>query len=189
MKKLLILFLIVAGAGMVQAQGRVDGQNSFHAQFGFLPTEANNQSLAYMVKGGYSKLFGSKGFMGKADLNFANYEVSYRDNLRLPYQRINIAITPGYSYEGLFPLMINGFVGFYGAYEIVNNNNSTISGTNVRVPEKINSFNTGFVGTAELELSITPWLSAVVDFTQYYDITSKFSKGKYAIYGGFKFNL
>lgn len=171
------------------AQGRVDGQNSVYAGFGFMPTQINNSTFAYQLKAGYVKIFGSSGLIGKADLNFATYEVAYRDNLRLPYQRINIAVMPGYSYEGWFPLMINGFVGFYGAYEIVNNNNRTISGTNGQIPEKINSFTTGFAGTAEIEVSISQWLSVVVDFTQYYDITSKFSKGKYAFYGGFKFNF
>lgn len=171
------------------AQGRVDGQNSVYAGFGFMPTQINNSTFAYRVKAGYVKLIGNSGFIAKADLGYSSYEVAYRDNLRLPFQRIHIDVMPGYSYEGLFPVMLNGFIGFYGAYEIINNGSRAIKNYSGEIPENINSFTTGFVGTAEIEVSIYQWLSVVVDFTQYYDLASKFSKGKYAIYGGLKFNF
>lgn len=179
-----VLLFAFAATGM--AQGRTDGQNSVYLDFGVVPQHTGN-NFAYSAKGGWSKVFGTKGFLGKLGVGYSNYEVGYLDNTSIPFQRIHLDIMPGYSYVGLYPLMINGYLGAYGALEIINNDNPMIKGKAENIIESTTNFTVGFTGTLELELNVLKNLSIVADITQYYDMNSKFSKAKYAVFGGIKY--
>lgn len=188
-KKILIGIVLLSATTAGMAQGRIEGQNSFHGQFGFMPTELGNDKFGFMAKAGYGRVLGSAGFMGKVELFYGQYQVKYKDDVMLPYNRFGIEIMPGYSYEKLYPLMINGYLGVFGNYETVNNGSHGLKDNTGVIVEKVESFNTGIAGSIELELWVLKNFSVLLDFTQYYDFTSKFSIGKYAFFGGIKYSF
>jgi hypothetical protein len=179
-----MLLFAVAATGM--AQGRTDGQNSVYADFGIVPEHTGN-NFAVSAKAGWAKVLGTKGFFGKVGVGYSNYEVGYLNNISIPYQRIHVDVMPGYSYVGLYPLMINGYLGAYGALEVVNHDKKGVEDHAENILEPTTNFTVGFVGTLEFEVNLSKNLSIVADITQYYDINSKFSKAKYAVYGGIKY--
>lgn len=179
-----VLLFAFAATGM--AQGRVDGRSSIYADFGIIPKHTGN-NFAFSAKVGRTIGISSEGFLGNIGLGYSNYGVGYLSDTSIPFQRIHLDIMPGYSYVGLHPLTINGYLGAYGALEIINNDNPMIKGKAENIIESTTNFTVGFTGTLELELNVLKNLSVVADITQYYDMNSKFSKAKYAVYGGIKY--
>lgn len=179
-----VLLFAFAATGM--AQGRVDGRSSIYADFGIIPKHTGN-NFAFSAKVGHTIGISSEGFLGKIGLGYSNYGVGYLSDTSIPFQRIHLDVMPGYSYVGLHPLTINGYLGAYGAVEIVNNDSRQVKDRAENIVEAMTNFTVGFAGTLELELSIFDKLSVIADITQYYDINSKFSKAQYAVYGGIKY--
>lgn len=168
------------------AQGRRADQSGIHAQYGFIPAK-NEIKAGYMGKMGYNRIIGEKGFLGKAEVFYQKNQVSYLDNQILPYQRYGINVNAGYSYEGLYPVYFNVYAGVFGAFENVNKGVKTDPLYNATIPTKVNNFTYGINGSTEVEVILARKLSFILDYTQYYDFKSKFSKSNYAIFGGIKY--
>lgn len=185
--KLFLIPLLLLGI-LVNAQGRRKDQSAVHAQYGYMLAK-DSIAGGFMAKAGYSKIFGDKGFLGKAEGFYQDYKVGYLDNQLLPYQKYGVNIQAGYSYEGLVPVFLNIWAGGYGAYEIVNKGMQNDPRYNAPIPAEIKGFTYGVTGSAEIELIVVRKLSIVADYTQYYDLKSKFSKSNYAFFGGIKYYI
>jgi len=183
------LVLLIAGTVTVQAQGRRAGQSSLQAGYGFMPSMVDSKGDAFMLKGGYGLVFGDNGWLGRADFVYSKYSVNYTNDRIFPYEKYGINVQVGWSYEGLYPVFLNGFAGIFGAYEKINNGNTEDYISSNKIPYKMKQFTFGFSGTAEIEIMLVENLSLAFDYTQSYDVISKFSKGQYAIFGGLKFYI
>lgn len=187
MKKHLLLLLVLF-ALMLNAQGRRDKQSAIHAQYGYV-MDKDSLTGGFMAKAGYSRVMGDKGFLGKVEGFYQDYKVTYLDNQILPYQKYGLSVSAGYSYEGLSPVFINGWLGAYGAFEKANDGNQNDPKFNAAIPAKVSGITYGLTGSAEVEVMLTRKLSFLVDYTQFYDLKSKFSKSNYAFFGGLKYYI
>lgn len=186
-EKIFLMAFILVGL-LVSAQGRRKDQQAVNIEYGFLPSKGDLKS-GYAVKGGYSKVFGDKGFLGKAEAFYQDYEVGYLDNQTLPYQKYGASVMAGYSYEGLAPVFFNVYAGVFGAYEKANNGNQNDPLYNAEIPQKVDGLVYGLTGSAEVEVMLTRKISLVGNYSQWYDVKSKFSKSQFGIFGGLKFYL
>ncbi|CAA7393302.1 hypothetical protein [Chryseobacterium fistulae] len=142
-----------------------------------------------MAKVGYMRVIGDKGFLGKAEAFYQDYKVNYIDGQVLPYKRYGLNVNAGYSYEGLYPVLINGWLGAYGAYETANDGNQKDPKYNAEIPTNVKGFVYGISGSGEVEVVLVRKLSLLVNYTQYYDLKSKFSKSNYAFFGGLRYYI
>lgn len=180
----LLLFSFVAFA-----QGRRANQSGIHAQYGYIFPKFDDYQSEFMAKVGYNQTFGDKGFIGKAEAFYQDYNVSYSNNQILPYQKYGLAIYGGWSYEALHPVYINFYGGAYGGYEVVNDGNSKDILYNATIPTSVKGFTYGLTGGMELEVLLARRISLIADYTQYWDLKSKFSKSNGAVFGGIKFYI
>ena len=189
MRKLGLLILF-AFSTLAFAQGRRNGQSAIHAQYGFMPSMTDAKENAFMFNAGYLKVFNEKGWLGKAEVIYAKYEVDYISQQKLPYERYGLNVQAGWTYEGLKPLYLNAYAGLFAGFEKINNGKDTDPLYNATIPEKVQGFTYGISGTAEAEVSIIPTkLSFIANYNQFYDLQSKFSKGNYGIFGGLRYYI
>lgn len=186
MKKLSIilglLFFSVASSQAIK-----NGQSGVHAEYGFSPSKEDLKS-GYFVKAGYSRVMGEKGFLGKAEFFYQSSEVKYYNNI-MPYAKYGINVNAGYGYEGLYPVVLTAWLGVFGSLENVNKGNENYPNSSAIIPEKTNSFTYGISGSLGGEIFITNNLAFLVNYSQFYDVASKFSKSNYGIFGGLKFYI
>lgn len=187
MKKVLISAALLISISIF-SQGRRDKQSFINAQYGYILSK-DNLDGGFMAKAGYGKLIGEKGLMGKGEVFYQDYKVNYIDNQILPYKNYGLSAMAGYSYEGLSPVFINVWLGAFGSYEIVNDGNTKDPIYNTDIPERLKGFTYGLTGSAELEIMLFRKLSLVADYTQYYDLKSKFTKSNFAFFGGLKYYI
>lgn len=189
MKKPIFIFAVIIGI-TTMAQGRRNGQSGLHAQYGFMPGMNDTKESAFMANVGYLKVFNEKGWLGKAEAIYGKYEVNYSDGQKLPYERYGVNVQAGWTYEGLKPVYLNAFAGLFAGYERANNGQENDPLYNAKIPAKVSGFTYGLSGTAEVEVAIIPTtLSFIANYNQFYDMQSKFSKGSYGIFGGFRFYI
>lgn len=186
-ERVIVLTLILLGI-TINSQGRRDAQSWIHAEYGIMPGQ-DDLSVGPMAKLGYGKVIGSKGILGKAEAFYHNYSVEMFDQQFLPYQKYGLNVAAGYSYEGLFPVLLNGWAGAYGAYEQVNNGNTRSPLYSSVIPGDIKGFIYGLSGSAELEIFLAKKVSLLVNYTQYYDLKSSFSRSNYGVFGGLKYSF
>jgi hypothetical protein len=187
--RLLIVYMLFFSI-VLNAQGRRKDQSSVHAEYGYMNLGSDSlKKGGYMAKIGYARVIGDKGFLGKAEAFYQDYKVNYIDGIVLPYKRYGLNVSAGYSYEGLYPVFINGWFGAYGAYENVNEGNTKDPKYNAEIPAKVKGFVYGLSGSAEVELVLVRRLSLLVNYTQYYDLKSQFSESQYAFFGGLRYYI
>lgn len=182
MKKVLVAVLALSSIGIF-AQGRRSGQSGIHANYGFIPSH-NSTGSGSMIKAGYNRVIGNKGFLGKVEGFYASYKVKYANTEVLPYQKYGLNAQIGYGYEGLYPFLINAYGGAFGGYEVVNKGEK-----NINISDDLKSFRYGISGTIEAEFVVVRNLSITIDYTQFYDFKSKFSKSNGTIFGGLKYYI
>ena len=186
-EKIAILFVIIFTITM-NAQGRRKNQSEIHAQYGYV-LDKDSLTGGFMAKVGYGRVFGDKGVLGKVEGFYQDYKVNYLDGQILPYEKYGLNVSAGYSYEGLAPVYLNVYGGVFGAYEMANGGNSKDPLYNAEIPTKVKGFVYGLSGSAEVEVVVVRKLSFVVDYTQFYDLKSKFSKSNFAFFGGLKYYI
>lgn len=187
--KFLALAILLFGIS-VYGQGRRANQSGIHAAYGYMPISSDSAKTgSFMALAGYNRVLGDKGFLGKIEGFYQKSKVGYTGGQYLPYEKYGLNISAGYSYEGLYPLFLNAYVGAFGAYEKVNDGKERDPLYNAQIPAKVKGFAYGISGSAELELVLARKLSLIGNYTQFYDVSSKFSKSNYAIFGGLKFYL
>lgn len=192
MKNRILVLALLLIAFVVQAQGRRSGQSGIHAQYGYMPNSKDKDTVkgnSFMAIAGYNHVFGDKGFLGKAELFYMKNNVSYTGGQYLPYERYGLNVSAGYSYEGLYPLFLNLYGGAFAGYEKVNNGDERDPLYNALIPAKVKGFTYGLSGSAELELVLVRRLSLIANYTQFYDLQTKFSKSNYGIFGGLKYYI
>lgn len=186
MKKIAITtFLLMAVS--ITAQGRRANQSAAQIAYGVMPDAEKSQGNSFMLKAGYSRVIGEKGFLGKAEAFYQKYGVGYIDEQILPYQKIGISAQAGWSFENLSPFFLNIYLGGFAAHETVNEGENKDLLYQAEIPEKVKGMTYGINGGVEAELIIYKNISLTVDYSQYYDLKSKFSETSYAIFGGLKF--
>lgn len=188
MKGKILIATLLLFAILMNAQGRRKDQSAIHAQYGYI-LDKDNLTGGFMTKAGYSRVMGEKGFLGKAEGFYQDYKVSYLDNQVLPYQKYGLSVQAGYSYEGLAPVFLNAWFGGYAAYEKANDGNQKDPRYNAVIPTKVTGITYGITGSAEVEIVLFRKMSLLLDYTQYYDLKSKFSKSNYGIFGGLKYYI
>lgn len=171
------------------AQVRSADQSGIHAQYGYIFPKYDEHKSEFMAKIGYNRTFGENGYLGKAEAFYQNYNVGYTDGQTLPYQKYGVSAYAGYSFEKINPVLINAYAGAYGAYEVVNDGNSRDKLYNAEIPASVKGFTYGLTGSIELELILSRKFSFLADYTQYWDLKSKFSKSNGAVFGGIKFYI
>lgn len=183
-----LLLLMVFFTLTLNAQGRRDKQSAIHAQYGYI-MDKDSLTGGFMAKAGYSRVIGDKGLLGKVEGFYQDYKISYIDEQILPYEKYGLSVMAGYSYEGLAPVYLNAWLGGYGAFEKANDGNQNDPKYNAAIPTKVSGITYGLTGSAEVEVMVVRKLSLVVDYTQFYDLKSKFSKSNYAFFGGLKYYI
>lgn len=183
-KTLFIVGLFTAMS--VNAQGRRDGQSAIHANYGFPLGKKGNQS-EMMVKAGYSRTFGDKGILGKAEFFYKTYGVSYIDSNPLPYQMYGVNVNAGYSFEKLQYVYLTAYAGLYGGFEVVNKNNPKEPTHGQTINGELRGFRYGISASAEVEVPVIRNFSIIADYTQFFNLTSKFSKAIGTVNGGVKY--
>ncbi|MBD3906760.1 MULTISPECIES: hypothetical protein [Chryseobacterium] len=186
--KLLIIFMLFLSI-ILNAQGRRSNQSGIHAEYGYIATSDTIKKGSFMAIAGYNHVFGDKGLLGKVEAFYQDTKVGYTDNQILPYQKYGLNVSAGYSYEGLYPVFLNAYFGAFGAYENVNDGNQKDPKFNAQIPTKVKGFVYGLSGSAEIELVLVRRLSFLVNYTQFYDLKSEFSKSNYAFFGGLKYYI
>lgn len=186
--KYILFTLFFSFSALTYAQGRREDQSSIYTQYGYMP-DKNDLTDGFMIKGGYRKVIGNSGVLGKIEGFYQDYKIEYRSNQILPYQKYGLALNGGYSYENLAPFFINIYAGAYGAYEFVNNGSERDPKFNALIPVKVKGFVYGLSGSVELEIILARKLSFIADYTQYYDFKSDFSKSNYAFFGGLQYYI
>ena len=187
-RRILIILLLFVGL-CYNAQGRRANQSGIHAQYGYIASNDTIKKGSFMAIAGYNHVFGDKGFLGKAEAFYQDTKVGYTDGQILPYQKYGLNVSAGYSYEGLYPVFLNAYVGAFGAYENVNDGNQKDPKYNAQIPAKVKGFVYGLAGSAEVEVVLARKLSLLVNYTQFYDLKSDFSKSNYAFFGGIKYYI
>ncbi len=188
MKRSFLMLCALCLCMLLQAQGRRSGQSAVHAEYGYI-LDKGELTGGFMAKAGYSKVFGEKGLLGKAEAFYQDYKVNYIDEQVLPYQKYGVNVNAGYSYEGLAPIYLNGWLGGYAAYETVNNGNLRDPKYNAEFPVPVENFVFGLSGSAELEYAFARRFSLLANYTQFYDLKSDFSKSNFALFGGIKYYI
>lgn len=184
-----ILFaLFFSLSTLVFAQGRRENQSSIHVQYGFNPSK-DDLKAGKTILAGYARAFGNKGFMGKVEGFYQDFEVGYLNNQILPYKKYGLNINAGYSYEGFYPVMINAWAGGFGGYQDVNGGDKTAPITKETIQEDVKGFVYGISGSLEGEVFLTRKLSLLASYSQFYDLKSKFSKSNYGFFGGLRFYI
>lgn len=186
MKKTFLVFTLLVGLSSLFAQGRFDGQSYIFANGGYV-LERDSLSSGFMVKAGYGRVMGDMGWFGKAEAFYHDYEVKYIDGQNLPYQKYGLSVLGGYSLEQLAPIYFNFNAGGYLAYENANKGKDTDPLYNAKIPVNVKGVTYGIVGGAEIEYMFVDGLSFTIDYTQYYDLRSKFSKSNFGLFGGLKY--
>ncbi|WP_336691130.1 MULTISPECIES: hypothetical protein [unclassified Chryseobacterium] len=187
-RNILVVILFLIGI-FVSAQGRRANQSGIHAQYGYIPTNDTLKKGSFMAIAGYNHIFGDKGLLGKIEAFYQDSKVRYTDNQILPYQKYGLNVAVGYSYEGLYPVFLNGYIGAFGAYEKANEGNQKDPLYNAQIPNNVKGITFGLSGSAEIEIVLVRKLSLITNYTQFYDLKSKFSKSNYALFGGLKFYI
>lgn len=188
MKKILIIsFLMMAIS--VYSQGRRANQNAAHLAYGLMPDAKKANQNSFMLKAGYSRVIGKKGFLGRAEVFYQKYGIEYIDKQILPYQKIGVSAQAGWSFENLSPFFLNIYLGGFAAHETVNGGENKDLLYQAEIPEKVKSMTYGINGGLEAEMTIYKNISATVEYNQFYDIKSKFSESNYGIFGGIKIYL
>lgn len=188
MRKVIILGIFLMGGILAFAQGRREDQSTIQVQYGLIPS-TEDFSSGKMVKMEYGRVIGDKGWLVKTGIFYQDYEVGYANKQSLSYQKYGLSATAGYTYEGLQPVFLNAYLGIYGGYEVVNKGIDIDYLHNAKIPKPVKGFAYGLTGSAELEVIIIRNFSFVVDYTQFYDLKSSFSKSQYAVFGGFKYYI
>ncbi len=188
MKEKILIATLLLFAVLINAQGRRKDQSAVHAQYGYI-MDKESLTGGFMAKAGYTRVMGDKGFLGKVEGFYQDYKVSYLDNQILPYQKYGLNVQAGYSYEGLAPIFLNVWLGGYGAYEKANDGNQRDPLYNAEIPAKVSGITYGITGSAEVEIVLFRKMSLLLDYTQYYDLKSKFSKSNYGFFGGLKYYI
>lgn len=188
MRKNVLILMLICLCVLADAQGRRKNQSAAHAEYGYV-MEKGDLNAGFMVKGGYGKIFGDKGFLGKVEGFYQDYEVNYLDNQILPYQKYGINVNAGYSVETLAPLYINAWIGGYGGYETVNNGNNRDPKYNAEIPDEIKGIIYGISGSAEIEYNFARKFSFLTNYTQFYDLKSNFSKSNFGLFAGVKYYI
>lgn len=188
--KFLILTLLFATM-LAYGQGRRANQSGIHASYGYMPVSASDslKEGSFMAIAGYNQVIGNKGLLGKVEAFYQKTKVGYTGNQLLPYEKYGLNVSAGYSYEGLYPVFLNAYVGAFGAYEKANDGNQKDPLYSAQISEKVKGFTYGISGSAEIEVVLVRKLSLIGNYTQFYDLKSKFSKSNYAIFGGLKFYI
>lgn len=184
---LAVFFITISAFG----QGRRANQSGIHATYGYMPVSASDsiKKESFMAVAGYNQVIGDKGFLGKIEGFYQKTKVGYTGNQFLPYEKYGLNVSAGYSYEGLYPVFLNAYVGAFGAYEKVNDGSDMDPLYGALIPEKVKGFTYGVTGSAEIEVVLVRKLSLIANYTQFYDLKSKFSKSNYALFGGLKFYI
>lgn len=188
MKRNALILFALCLCMLVQAQGRRKGQSAVHAEYGYILDQGDLKG-GFMAKTGYSKVFGDAGVLGKVEGFYQDYEVTYMDEQILPYQKYGLNVNAGYSYEGLAPVYLNGWLGGYAAYETVNKGNSKDPKYSAEFPVPVENFIFGLSGSAEVEFAFARRFSLLANYTQFYDLKSDFSKSNFALFGGLKYYI
>jgi len=188
MKKIFTTTLLLIGF-LAFSQGRRADQNSLQASFGVMPDTEKTDQTSFMMKAGYSKVTGKKGFLGKAEIFYQKYGVGYIDSQILPYQKIGISAQAGWSFENLSPFFLNIYLGGFAAHETVNGGENKDLLYQAEIPEKVKGITYGINGGLEAELIVYKNISFTVDYNQYYDLKSNFSETSYGVLGGLKVYL
>jgi len=186
--RILVLLLLFIGL-YYNAQGRRANQSGIHAQYGYIASNDTIKKGSFMAIAGYNHVFGDKGFLGKVEAFYQDTKVVYTDNQVLPYQKYGLNVSAGYSYEALYPVFLNAYFGAFGAYENVNDGNQKDPKYSAQIPTKVKGFVYGLSGSAEIEVVLARRLSLLVNYTQFYDLKSEFSKSNYAFFGGIKYYI
>lgn len=186
-KNLITLSLIATGI-IATAQGRRAEQSAVHLEYGYILDKGDLKG-GFMAKGGYSKVMGDKGFLGKAEGFYQNYDVTYLDNQILPYQKYGVNVNAGYSVEALAPLYINAWLGGFAGYEMVNDGNTKDPKYSAEIPTEVKGFVYGISGSGELEYAFARKFSLLANYTQFYDLKSKFSKSNFGVFAGIKYYI
>lgn len=188
MKKTLTTALLIFGI-LTFSQGRRANQNAVQTSYGIMPDVDNTEQNSFMVKAGYSKVIGKKGFLGKTEIFYQKYGVGYIDLQTLPYQKIGISAQAGWSLENLSPFFVNFYLGGFGAHETINGGENKETLYQSEIPEKTKGITYGIAGGLEAEIIVYRNISFTVDYNQYYDLKSKFSETSYGLFGGLKIYL
>lgn len=188
MKNNITILLFIIGGVLANAQGRRADQSAVNIEYGYI---ANNEDVegGFMLKGGYSKVIGKKGFLGKIEAFYQNYEVTYIDNQILPYQKYGLNANAGYSIEALAPVYFNAWIGGFAGYEMANDGKKTDPKYNAEIPTEVKGFVYGLSGSAEIEYAFARKFSMLTNYTQFYDLKSKFSKSNFGFFAGIKYYI
>lgn len=173
---------------LATAQSRRKDQSSINLQYGYV-LDKDDLKGGFMVKGGYGKVLGNKGIIGKVEGFYQKYDIKYLDDQILPYNKYGINVSGGYSYEGLVPVFINIYGGVFGAYESANDGKQYDPLYNSEISKNVKGFVYGLSGSIEVEFVLANKLSLIADYTQYYDLKSQFSKSNFAFFGGIKYYI
>lgn len=173
---------------LVYGQGRSNGQYVVNAQYGFVPS-SGDKTGQFMIDVGVSKIIGDKGFFAKIETIYANYKVDYTESVLLDYNKYIINFNGGYSIETLYPVFINFNAGAFIGYEKANKGKRKDPYFGATIPKKTKGFVYGLSGTAEAEVMIVNNISFLVNYSQFIDFKSDFSKSNYAIFAGLKYYI
>lgn len=187
-RKLITAVMLILVSANLFAQGRIAEQYFINGAYGYV-MERDGIDAGSMGKISVGKLFGDYYWLGKAEISYQDYDVFYSDNQILPYNKYTLSIYGGYSYEDMAPVYLNAWLGGYVGKEEFNKGNEMEPKYDTKIPTNVKGITYGVTGSAEVEVMVLDGFSLTVDYTQYYDFRSKFSKANFGLFGGLRYYI
>jgi hypothetical protein len=181
MKVLIVFFL--SFFSLFSAQGRHDNADAIQGMAGIA------QKDEMIGKSSYSHIFGESNWMGRGEILYKDLSFLYTgdQNIKLNFYGANAQI--GYSIEVLSPVLLNFWAGFYGGYEIINNNKNQDPYYHAPFPYGTKAIRYGVSLEPELEINLGKTISLVSSYSQYFSVNSKYIVRDYGIFIGAKFYI
>ncbi len=185
MRKLTFLFLIITTFAF--AQRNSNGYSVF-AKGGMI--SSSKLFGKFGGSAGVSYVIGTKGFLTDVQVNYHLSDIDYNEST-LPYQLLSLEFLGGYSIEkeSLYPFYFNFKGGFFMGYERINKDSEYEDLYSTKLPYETSNFSYGVSVSPEVEIIAYDNISAILSFTQYFNLKSDYNKSYYTAFVGLKYYL
>lgn len=189
MKKVLVvlglfLFCIISSYGQRRAGGY-----ALKTSVGIMRGKGEIlQEIGSTASLGMSHIIGNSHFLVDVDFVLKDFSTEYQEqNL---YNRFyGMKLQGAYTIENLEPLYINFKVGGFAGFEQVNKGKLTENVYGIALPHPVDNFVYGVVASPEIEIILLRKLNFIVNYSQYFGISSKYTDLYYSVEAGIKYNF
>ncbi len=186
MKKITLLLLLMISS--ITFGQRYSDEFSYSLKSGVV--SGSTYGNFYGTSIGASYIIGTEGYMADANIGYYTSDIKFGQT-HLPYKLFSLEVLGGYTIEedSLYPFYFNFKTGMSFGYEFVNNGGHYETLYFSKLPYPTNSFACGVILNPEAEIILTDNLTGTINFSQYFDLLSRYQKNYYTTFLGIKYYL